>query len=205
MRRFLPRAADDTALPIAKRSPIAESCGRIHRAGRIQLRGEKSVGKEVGDGNDYRAPLTSARCEDWGMQQRKLAILLDIFSTFLVHLAAMKPEANILGAFLKNARSSKELTLRAVEEATGISNAYLSQLEGGKIQKPSPAVLYKLCELYGASYTTTLEYAGHPVPRESLASSARSAFASRIGQTTKEEEEALLEYLEFLRSKRKRG
>jgi transcriptional regulator with XRE-family HTH domain len=110
-----------------------------------------------------------------------------------------------LGAFLKGARSSRGLTLRAVEEATGVSNAYLSQLEGGKIQRPSPAVLYKLCHWYGASYATAMEYAGHPVPKDHPASAAGSLFASRLGQTTREEEDALLEYLEFLRSKRKRG
>lgn len=41
------------------------------------------------------------------------------------------------------------MTLRQVEELTGISNAYLSQLENGKIKKPSFDVVEKLNKLYG--------------------------------------------------------
>src|SRR5262249_13878096 len=100
---------------------------------------------------------------------------------------------------------AKDLTLRAVEEATEISNAYLSQLESGKIQKPSPAVLHKLCELYALSYATAMRHAGYPVPGENAHPASSPPLAARLGQTTPEEEEALVEYLEFLRSRRKRG
>lgn len=40
------------------------------------------------------------------------------------------------------------MTLREVEDETGISNAYLSQLETGKIKKPSFEVVSKLYNLY---------------------------------------------------------
>ncbi|MHC4933777.1 MAG: helix-turn-helix domain-containing protein, partial [Planctomycetota bacterium] len=48
-----------------------------------------------------------------------------------------------LGTLLADLRMAKGLSLREVEEATGkaVSNAYLSQLENGKIKKPSPSVL----------------------------------------------------------------
>ena len=42
-----------------------------------------------------------------------------------------------LGKTLKNTRENVSLTLRDVEIATGISNAYLSQLENEKIKKTS--------------------------------------------------------------------
>ncbi len=45
-------------------------------------------------------------------------------------------------------RHNANMTLRNVEEATGISNAYLSQLETGKIKKPSFEVVSKLYYLY---------------------------------------------------------
>ncbi len=49
-----------------------------------------------------------------------------------------------------------------------------------------------------------LELAGYPVPgRESA--SAESTIAARLGPVTKEEEEELADYLQFLRSKGKRG
>lgn len=108
-----------------------------------------------------------------------------------------------LGKFLQAARERKSLTLRAAEKATGVSNAYLSQLENGKIRQPSPVVLHKLSELYEVSYANALELAGYPVPNRSGDSASYARFASRLGPLTEEEEEALVEYLDFLRSRRK--
>lgn len=45
---------------------------------------------------------------------------------------------------LRQIRKQRGLTLRQVEEITGISNAYLSQLETGKIKKPSHHVVQTL-------------------------------------------------------------
>ena len=52
---------------------------------------------------------------------------------------------------LKEYRSRSGLTLRQVEESTGISNAYLSQLENGKIKNPSIQTIYALSKLYSVS------------------------------------------------------
>jgi transcriptional regulator with XRE-family HTH domain len=125
----------------------------------------------------------------------KLA-LLDIFSNMSEHKKS-------LGKFLQKARESKQLSLRAVEKAAGISNAYISQLEGGKIKQPSPSVLHKLAEQYDISYSEVLELAGYPVPNQST-SDLSSSSASRIGPVTPDEEAELIEYLTFLRSKNKR-
>ena len=126
----------------------------------------------------------------------------------------MEEKTSELGAYLRQSRTKNRLTLRGVEEATGVSNAYLSQLESGKIQKPSPAILFKLCQLYGASYPAAMRYAGHPVPGEEVSGAGpereqenaigAGRFAARLGPTTQDEEAALLEYLAFLRSKRTR-
>ena len=45
-------------------------------------------------------------------------------------------------------RKNSKMTLRFVEEKTGISNCYLSQLETGKIKKPSFNAVIKLVRLY---------------------------------------------------------
>ena len=103
--------------------------------------------------------------------------------------------------YLEIARKNKELSLRQVEQETGISNAYLSQIETGKIKQPSPNILYKLSELYDVPYNTLLELVGYPVPKTS---DSNSHSHSRIGPVSPEEEEELIEYLSFLRSKRKR-
>ena len=107
-----------------------------------------------------------------------------------------------LGSFLKDARARKDLTLRDVEAETSVSNAYLSQLEGAKIKQPSPQILHKLCEHYGISYPVALELAGYPVPKSSRTPVA-ARFAAKLGQTTPREEEALLDYLQFLRAKKR--
>jgi transcriptional regulator with XRE-family HTH domain len=108
-----------------------------------------------------------------------------------------------LSEYLADVRKQAGLSLRAAEAATGISNAYLSQLENGKIQEPSPILLDKLAELYHVDYLMLLDLAGYPVLRGHRPSNSR--LAARLGPTNKEEEEALIEYLEFLRSKRKGG
>ncbi len=59
----------------------------------------------------------------------------------------MKTESTF-GTGLKAARELAGLSLREVEEATGISNAYLSQLESNKIRRPSVFFLAKLARIY---------------------------------------------------------
>lgn len=106
-----------------------------------------------------------------------------------------------LGQLLKKTREDRGYTLREVEDLSGISNAYLSQLEGNKIKQPSPVWLHKLADAYEISYSTLLGLAGYPVPGENQSSSAQSSLAARIGEVTSSEEDALVEYLEFIRSR----
>lgn len=109
-----------------------------------------------------------------------------------------------LGSTLKELREIKRLTLRQVEEATGISNAYLSQLENDKIAKPSANILYKLSDIYQEDMKILLAAAGiidskSAPPRkllEPIAFSTRSAL-------TKEEEDELIKYLQFIRQNKK--
>ena len=109
-----------------------------------------------------------------------------------------------LGELLADARKRCKLTLRAVQDAIGISNAYLSQLETGKVQSPSPVVLYKLSELYGISYAAVMQEAGYPLPQNIKTDDSNARLTARIGKTTPEEEDAIVEYLRFLRSQRHR-
>src|SRR5689334_10650073 len=123
--------------------------------------------------------------------------------TYSADCVVYQADMNELAKYLAAARKRAHLSLRAVEASTGISNAYLSQLENSKIQQPSPNLLHKLAELYREDYRKLLELAGYPVP--STTSGVNSQLAARLGNTTKEEENALVEYLDFLRSRRKAG
>ena len=114
----------------------------------------------------------------------------------------MNRDLESLATLLRESRDRLGLTLRAVEEKSGISNAYLSQLEGAKIKQPSPQILHKLCTLYECSYATVLEMAGHPLPASAKAP-INARFVARLGKTTPDEESSLLEYLQFLRSRKR--
>lgn len=106
-----------------------------------------------------------------------------------------------LGAFLLNIRTLKKQTLREVEDATNkiVSNAYLSQLENDKIAKPSPNILYALAQAYAISYEELMEKAGYIVAN-TTEGTRTATFVDK--ELTHEEENALLEYLAFLRSRR---
>jgi len=108
-----------------------------------------------------------------------------------------------LGALLSDLRRAKGLSLREVEEAAdkAVSNAYLSQLENGKIRKPSPNVLYSLAEVYAVPYDTLMEKAGYLLPIENGSGNRKRLAAFAIDDLTAEEEEELLKYLAFLRSR----
>ncbi len=54
-----------------------------------------------------------------------------------------------IGKKFKTIREAHGKTLRDVEKATGLSNAYLSQLENGKITHPSYKVVKLLSDHYG--------------------------------------------------------
>lgn len=112
-----------------------------------------------------------------------------------------------LGKYLASIRADRKMTLRDVEEATNkvVSNAYLSQIETDKIQHPSPNVLHALAEIYGIDYADLMERAGHIVPAKSRASDQRhgrvATFASH--NLTPQEEAELIEYLKFIRSRKR--
>ena len=105
-----------------------------------------------------------------------------------------------LASFLKKAREHTGLSLRAVEEGTGISNAYVSQLEGGKIAGPSPKILHRLCELYDVPYVEAMILAGY-APANKQVAQGRMRKPSRFEDLTSDETAALEEYLTFLRSR----
>jgi transcriptional regulator with XRE-family HTH domain len=111
---------------------------------------------------------------------------------------------NEIGAVLANLRTARGLSLRQVEEATGkaVSNAYLSQLENGKIRSPSPNVLQSLSGVYAVAYETLMEKAGYLRPSEDGAGPHRRLAAFAIDDLTAEEEEQLLKYLAFMRFRR---
>ena len=114
---------------------------------------------------------------------------------------------NELATYLKSIRSVRKLSLREVEDASGVSNAYLSQLEQAKINKPSPQTLHKLANCYSVSYESLMSKAGYISAAGSenggTISEVRSGqlAPTALGKITRAEEDELLNYLGYLRSK----
>lgn len=111
------------------------------------------------------------------------------------------------GAHLARLRSAAGLSLRQVEVATNeeVSNAYLSQLEKNKIAKPSPNILHALAGVYAASYEDLMKRAGY-ITSDADAQGRRQAKAATfaIQNLTTEEEQALIDYLAFIRKQRRK-
>ena len=114
-----------------------------------------------------------------------------------------------LGRYLASVREDRRLSLREVEKATQkvVSNAYLSQIENDRIKRPSPNILHSLAELYGVSYEDLMERAGFVSPTAARRIDERygriATFADQ--NLTEEEESELVQYLSFMRSRRKPG
>ena len=113
-----------------------------------------------------------------------------------------------LGQYLRDTRRALGLSLRAVEEATqkAVTNGYLSQIETGLVERPSPNVLYHLAEVYGIDYGDLLVRAGHKVPIDQAPANRGTVPGlplSALSDLTEGERSKLLEYIAFLRSTRR--
>lgn len=143
------------------------------------------------------------------MVNKKTYALLDKFSKGVYFCLRYLAESKIImehyGDYFKALREAKGMTLREVERKTEVSNAYLSQLESGKVKQPSPIYLHKLARLYGVSYELLMEKVGYPVPKpdETVSPSGKTVLAARVGTISREEEQELLEYLKFIRTRKR--
>lgn len=111
-----------------------------------------------------------------------------------------------MGQVLKSARELRGLSLRRLEKLTGISNAYLSQLENDYVKEPSPHILHKLARVYEVPYRELLLLAGylrHDGDSDFAHSATHFLFhAIKPEEFTPGERSALIEFAKFLRSKR---
>lgn len=129
----------------------------------------------------------------------------------IVERRAGRGEATVgnatLGQYLASIRNDRGYSLRRVEELTKkqVSNAYLSQIETGQIQQPSPNILNTLAELYGISLQGLMEKAGYIKPSEARAQDDRHGRIPTFAEhnLTPEEEVELMRYLEFMRDRKR--
>jgi transcriptional regulator with XRE-family HTH domain len=111
-----------------------------------------------------------------------------------------------LSSELKRLRESRGLTLRELAEGTGISNAYLNQLENDRIKEPSPNIIAKISKFYGVSYQRLMKLAGYAVPGQSGNGTSQHGAAKIEGlkDLTSDDLDQVRDFVDFLRLKRMR-
>lgn len=106
-----------------------------------------------------------------------------------------------LGSCIWAARKAVGWSLRQAEEASGVSNAYISQIENGTMPKPSPGVLLKLANAFKLPYQQLMELAGHlrPATTDNKRRGALPTSTFADMDLTAEEEKEIRNYLTYIR------
>jgi transcriptional regulator with XRE-family HTH domain len=65
------------------------------------------------------------------------------------------------GSYLRQVRKRRGLSLKQVETAAAVSNAYISQIETGRRRPPHPDILKKLSKVYDVPLRDLLIKAGY--------------------------------------------
>jgi transcriptional regulator with XRE-family HTH domain len=114
--------------------------------------------------------------------------------------------AGTLGQYLQNVRLARNFSLRQVEGLTNkaVSNAYLSQIESGKVAQPSPNILHALANAYSVSYEQLMEMAGFfPGNDQDRKPDPTYAVLADLNLTPSEQQD-LIDYLHFRRAQEKK-
>ncbi len=103
-----------------------------------------------------------------------------------------------LGRLLRSARNHRRLTLREVEEATGIPNPHLSQIERGVIRRPDQEIVWKLSRLYHLDFHLLWQWMDHERGDDAPKSAYFAAALSALNNLSEKDLEQATEYLERL-------
>lgn len=99
-----------------------------------------------------------------------------------------------LGQFIREQRKGKGLTLREAAKRSGVSHPYLSQLENGKNDKPSPDILRKLATVLDLSNKELMLVAGYISEEEAKEISEIENDLKEIDQWVKNQEIELTKF-----------
>lgn len=110
------------------------------------------------------------------------------------------PPVTTLGPQLRSIRENIGFTLQDMNAICDLQTGYLSQLERGRIQKPSPDVLAKLAETYQVDFTHLMQLAGYnvPPPKPPIKRHTLEGQALDTTELTAREEQELFRYLHLI-------
>ena len=102
-----------------------------------------------------------------------------------------------LGDYLKEQRTSAQLSLRQLAEQTGVSNPYLSQIERG-LRRPSAEVLQQIAKALRISAEQLYIRAGIVSPDDGVGGSVELAVLGDTHLTERQKQSLLDVYQSFL-------
>lgn len=112
-----------------------------------------------------------------------------------------------LGAYLWDTRQALGWSLREAQEASDVSNAYINQMETGKIRTPSPSILQKISIAYKAPYPHLMELAGHIGPASESPKRRGALPTSTFAdvELSKDEEQEVRQFISFLKMRNRKS
>ena len=121
----------------------------------------KDLEEKTGITNSYISAIENGR--KINPSQEKLEMLANALNVNLIDFYfEKKTSKNFLGENIKNLRTLKKLTIKELEKKTGISKAYICDLETVKRTNPSQETLEKLAEVLDTTisclYSKNTEY-----------------------------------------------
>ncbi|MEE3346087.1 MAG: helix-turn-helix transcriptional regulator [Chloroflexota bacterium] len=119
------------------------------------------------------------------------------------NMAEENPPYSQLAKVVKEARKDRKLSQREFSRTLGMSNAYISHLEGGKIQ-PSVKTLRNISSALEISYNSLAILAKYVDPSifDQTSNSEKSLRVKAISDLTEREWDSVLDYVNYIRSQR---
>ena len=110
-----------------------------------------------------------------------------------------------LGESIRKRRETKGISTIKAARLAEVSTAYLSKLERGAVQQPSPHILYRLSSVLEMPYEELMILAGYLLPREEESRESAHTAALFGDELTDEERDMLLDYLAWYRERQRKG
>lgn len=109
---------------------------------------------------------------------------------------------NPLAQTLRGRREQLGLSLREVQARTGISNAHLSQIETGKIERPEIGLLFELAEAYDLDFVELMVQSGQlPAPSKGSERALTAAALRAVGRLPLHQKAETLNFVRRLAQK----
>jgi transcriptional regulator with XRE-family HTH domain len=105
-----------------------------------------------------------------------------------------------LGAYIKEKRDLRDLSIRRLAEAASISHTEIKRIEDGVRRQPSPQVLRSIATALSVPYEEIMEAAGYLDNQENTLVAAQ---ATSTDDLTEDELAKVNEYIAFIKSQRK--